>query len=97
MSDYIERGAARVAVYGRIKTQEVCDVINDLNAIPAADVERVVLTERKEKAYHIDGEDSVWIVCGNRDASQFAGLGNAQRCYSCGAHFMAHMDRSGDV
>jgi len=40
--EYIERGAARAAVYGRIKTQEVYDVINDLDAIPAADVEPVV-------------------------------------------------------
>ena len=92
MSEYIERGAlkAHYSWLPKDATLTPKDFDDIIDAQTAADVEPVVYTERKEKTYHIEGEDCVGIVCGNCDASQFAGLGNAQRCYNCGARFGAH-------
>ena len=97
--EYIERGALIERLNSLITTSDLFGMgvqsgfshaIAEAKNIPAADVEPVVYTERKEKTYHFDGEDHVGVVCSKCDASQFDGLGNAQRCYNCGAHFGAH-------
>ena len=91
--EYIERKAliAKEEIIVTDTGREVCVIRTcNINAIPAADVEPVVYTERKEKTYHFDGEYHVGVVCSKCDASQFDGLGNARRCYNCGAHFGAH-------
>lgn len=90
--DHINRGAlkAHYSWLPKDATLTPKDFDDIIDAQPAVDVEPVVYAERKEKVYNFDGEDHLGTVCSKCDASQFDGLGNAQRCYNCGAHFGTH-------
>ena len=81
MSDYITKNQAIKAVEGAVSAEHVCD---NINAIPAADVEPVVRGEWIETDFGRFGKRLVCSICGKKEIIAY------DRC-RCGAH----MERSG--